>query len=382
MTIPEMVDVAIVGGGPAGLATALSLIQIDRSWSDRLVVLEKEVHPRHKLCAGGLTPLALEHLARMGLKLDIPHIAASRAHFTFQNRTIELPGNPAVVVTRRQEFDHWLAVCALERGVRLRQGVQVEGLNRSADGVTLDTSNGQIHAKVLIGADGSRGIVRRWLGYRESPPHVARLLEVVTPATGHEPEFKGRIARFEFSPALDKLQGYYWDFPSLVENRPSMNRGVFDARIAAGKDRAGLVEILEQRASEGGAAQDDIAPAGHPIHWFSPSNRISAERVLLVGDAAGAEPLFGEGIGIALAYSEQAALSIETAFRRQRFRFRSYRRSLLLSPLGRYLLLRWSAAGLLYRFSEHKSFMEFVWLLGAGLRRVYGSLPGVPGVLR
>jgi flavin-dependent dehydrogenase len=48
------VDLVIVGAGPAGLSTALQLLQLDPNWSGRHVVLEKEEHPRHKLCAGGI----------------------------------------------------------------------------------------------------------------------------------------------------------------------------------------------------------------------------------------------------------------------------------------------------------------------------------------
>ena len=50
----EEVDVVIVGGGPAGVSTALHLLQLDPGWAGRMVVLEKAAHPREKLCGGGM----------------------------------------------------------------------------------------------------------------------------------------------------------------------------------------------------------------------------------------------------------------------------------------------------------------------------------------
>ncbi|NIV35197.1 MAG: hypothetical protein GWN58_38810, partial [Anaerolineae bacterium] len=119
-------------------------------------------------------------------------------------------------------------------------------------------------AHAVVGADGSRGIVRRWLDARENPPHVARLLETVTPASGREPEYQDRFARFDFTPTLDALQGYYWDFPSLIGGIPFMNRGVYDGRVSAGKPRASLPRLLKEYAREHGAEPEDIELEGHP----------------------------------------------------------------------------------------------------------------------
>ena len=47
---------------------------------------------------------------------------------------------------------------------------------------------------------------------------------------------------------------------------------------------------------------DDHELKGHPIRWYDPFNPVSVPRVLLVGDAVGADPIFGEGISMALGY--------------------------------------------------------------------------------
>ncbi|MCB0028624.1 MAG: hypothetical protein KDE28_11995, partial [Anaerolineales bacterium] len=66
----ETIDVAIVGSGPAGISTALHLVQRDPAWAGRMVVIDKAVHPRDKLCGGGVTHLGQNVLARLGLSLE------------------------------------------------------------------------------------------------------------------------------------------------------------------------------------------------------------------------------------------------------------------------------------------------------------------------
>ena len=102
---------------------------------------------------------------------------------------------------------------------------------------------------------------------------------------------------------------------------------------------------------------------GAPIRLFSPWNRLSSERVLLAGDAAGAEPLFGEGISMALAYGEAAAADLERAFESGRFDFRGYRRRVLLSTLGRYMMLRWLVAAAGYRVISSECIVRALWWL-------------------
>jgi menaquinone-9 beta-reductase len=56
MSVQDMpqYDVLILGGGPAGLSTALHLVQLAPELMPRILILEKAHYPRPKLCAGGL----------------------------------------------------------------------------------------------------------------------------------------------------------------------------------------------------------------------------------------------------------------------------------------------------------------------------------------
>ena len=124
--------------------------------------------------------------------------------------------------------------------------------------------------------------------------------------------------------------------------------GIYDTNILANKKRPQLKESLATEMSRLGFDLNDYEIKGHPIRWFRPDNEMSVPRVLLVGDTVGADPLFGEGISIALGYGAVAARVICDAFQQDDFSFRDYRRRVLRSALGQTLTARWFLAYIIY----------------------------------
>lgn len=367
------IDVLIIGAGPAGLSTALHLLKADPGWAERMLLVEKAIHPRHKLCGGAVTRMGLETLESLDfhLPLPLPQTQVDDIRLVYGSRTIHVPGQPGFVVFHRAEFDAYLADQARQRGASICQDEEVKSVSVDDDGATVVTTRNAFRAKAIVGADGAKGVTRRLLNDHRGPARVARLLEVVQPAPQEAALFSERRARFDFNPVGENLQGYFWDFPSQVGGKPHFNRGIYDARFAAKRLRADLPDLLDRTLASLDPDPSEVRIEGHPIHWFSPRNRFAARRLLLVGDAAGADPLFGEGIAPALEYGKVAAQMLQQAFERDEFSFRDYRAHLLRSPIGRYLLLRWAVAWWGYRLSNRPWYMHTLWSLGKFLAAVW-----------
>ena len=79
-------DIAIVGAGPSGLATAMHLVRLDPVWSGRIIILEKAAHPRPKQCTGAITRLGLDQLSLLGLTLDVPFVHVDELRIQDPNR--------------------------------------------------------------------------------------------------------------------------------------------------------------------------------------------------------------------------------------------------------------------------------------------------------
>lgn len=355
------VNVVIVGSGPSGMSTALHLVKLDPRWAGRIVVIDKAVHPREKLCGGGVTRFGLDILSDLGLSFEPQHVAVNKVRIIYEENEYNIPVQPILRITRRDEFDHWLVQCGEQRGVEVRQGEAVRDVIPRGDHIEVVTSTGTYRARVVVAADGATSLVKRKLQWG-SESQTARLLEVLTLEVAEERfEFRDGVAVFDFTPTMKGLQGYYWDFPSRVKGRPTMNRGVYDSRVRRERPRAALEEELETQLSKRGRRLSEYELKGHPIHWFDARAKFSRPHVLLVGDAAGIDPLFGEGIPFALAYGAVAAAEIVQAFEEDNFEFARYRERVLRHPLLGQVRTRSLGARFLYKLPQYPRLARFLW---------------------
>jgi len=357
----ENIDLLIIGSGPAGMSAALHLVQADPSWAHRLLVLEKAEHPREKICGGGITRLGDRVLADVGLTVDTPHIPINDVRILYHHHTFAVRDNPVFRVVERAQFDHWLCRKGEALGIRIRQNTAALDLIPRENGIEVVTERGTILAKTVIAADGSNSPTRKKLGFSQAG-RKARLLEILTEGSDHDASaFQDGVAVFDFRPMSSGVQGYYWDFPSLVGGRPMMNRGIFDSRAIKHAPRADLKRVFRDAVSARHQTLEEGRLKSFPIYGFDPSGEFAKERVLLAGDAAGADPFLGEGISFALAYGQVASEAVLDAFRAQDFRFQGYRDAILSHAILRQLRGRWKGGRLAYRVAGHPHVLKYFW---------------------
>ncbi len=175
------------------------------------------------------------------------------------------------------------------------------------------------------------------------------------------PGFSQHRYDFNFLPVSQGLKGYLWKFPCVIQGEPHVNVGVYslgDTRLSnADLQRLLANELLSLQASVPHSAlstrRSALYPSSpkfraFPIHGYVPKRPLAAPHVVLVGDAAGAEPLMGEGISFALEYGKFAARAIRSALHTKQFAFADYTATLSRSRLGKKLTRLYYTARLFY----------------------------------
>jgi len=366
----EKVDIIIVGSGPAGVSVAAALIKAEPGLRGHILLLERAQHPRHKLCGGGLTPWADALLEQLELSAPVQDFRVERVKFYLEDRAIEFDTPGILRTIRRDEFDAALVSSIKRKGIRVLENSPVEKLLAVPEGIGVETTNASYLAKVVVGADGAKSLVRRTF-FPGMVSRVSRLIEVLVPAqNGQAQEFDTHTAVLDFREVRNGLQGYVWDFPCWVEGKACLNIGVFDSHVWEQPDapRANLPAILHEHLHRRGC-DDEVELMGHPERWFHPADRYGRPRVLLVGDAAGIEPWLGEGISTALAYGPIAASSIIHALLSGDFSFDDYRARIMNAQLGKFLRRNRLVARLFYDRKFYALLPTFGRLLQSHMKR-------------
>jgi menaquinone-9 beta-reductase len=328
----ERFEVVVVGGGPAGSAFAMHLAHRVPGIADRTLVLERLRHPREKYCAGAVSSVGLDVLGEVGYALDVPHVPIEGVRVRYGDTATEHHRPGMGVVIRRDEFDASLWRAAGAAGVHTRDGERVVGLAREDDGYVVRTERGPVWARVVIGADGTGSAVRRLAGFGEHR-RKGRLYVLETPPR-HQEEWASGCIEFDLSCIADGIEGYYWDFPTVMDGAPAVSRGIYHMNRVP---RADLKRVLGAFLRRRGMDPDTVRIKGFSERGFTPGAAMSKPGLMLVGEAAGIDPVTGEGIGQGIVYASVAAACCAEGLERGDLTFASYARTFARTTMARHL---------------------------------------------
>jgi len=298
MSASDKFDVAVIGSGPSGTIAAQRL----SSRGLKVILFEKAGLPRYKTCGGGIVKRITDYLPAgifSVFEKEYNHvlIVDEPAGFNYK-----LERNyPVVYMTMRERFDSILLDHAVSSGITLKSNCKVFDIIPENDCIVLDTASGIFKALFVLGADGAQGITLKKSGLNISRKNLPAIEYEIYVSDKDLEDNNSVIFDFGSVPG-----GYAWVFPK--EDHLSVGAGIFSLKSKTKNlpsylhgyiNKLNFREIIKTERH------------GYYIPVSLADNRISSDRIMLLGDAAAlADPLTAEGISSAVLSGKLASDAI------------------------------------------------------------------------
>ena len=300
----ETAPITIIGASLSGASLALAL---GRAGID-VILIDKASFPRRKACGEGLSSIGLASLDRLGLReqvLALVHGEYSGYCLWTERGPVEINwrsnGQIKGIGVQRYLLDHLLVSAALETGhVEAFFNSPVRELACNSNGCCVELGGQSITSAYLVLACGGNSPLTRKLGI----------------SSKHGPN-----DRFSYSLILGNQQarlpqrvniilknGYEVYCTPLGDGRLNVSMLGTKAAISAAKQAEALAQVVDEVKSRLNYSGDEVERPLGMGPFGARSEKVFAERVLLVGDCCEAlDPIGGMGMSHALLCSSLAA---------------------------------------------------------------------------
>lgn len=322
-------QVAIVGGGPVGVALSIALGQ----YGIETVVIERHRRPQHVPKGQNLTQRTMEHFRRWNIQDELRGARTLRAGQKVVGMTAygSLTGDYHYTWFERGLVDpyYWernerLPQYATEDVLRTRLAAMPQAtalfdwtatdVAQDADGVVVtmasrDGGAGTVRASYVVGCDGSRSMVREAAGITQTLSDEERRMILLV---FRSPEFEQIMLRYPdttFANVLRPGLDGYWQFFGRVDSQDSW---FFHAPVDrhATKESIDLHEIVSRAVG-----QDFDFTVDHLGFWdlrFALADSYRTGRGFVAGDAAHSHPPYG-GYGVNTGFEDATNLAWKLA---------------------------------------------------------------------
>lgn len=306
-------DVAIVGAGPAGAATAIHLAR----GGQHVVVMDRSTFPRDKPCAEYLSPAAEPLLRALGIgdllgterphrlrgfRIYAPNGSVIQGDFSGTRDADDRALYETGLVIRRLQLDAAIMQAARHAGAEVRENWRLGNLERIAGGYRMySAAPGEpVEARLLIAADGVHSTIARRLGLH-APGRMRKigLVAHIRGITGLEEYGEMHVGNHRYVGIAPMEPGSH----EVLSNVAMVVDEARDGRQLAGRADEFLLQSLHtfprlcNRLNSLSVERHTLTCSRLSVH----ANRLSDAHLLLVGDATGYyDPFTGEGIYRAL----------------------------------------------------------------------------------